>query len=66
VASVRIGEQDIDGAADFFGLIRNLYFDNATSGLAGIPALAFVLRELDPQTLLRIGNPLQGGHRNVK
>jgi CheY-like chemotaxis protein len=36
------------------------------SGLAGILPLALVFSELNPETLLRIRNPLQGSHRNVK
>jgi hypothetical protein len=34
--------------------------------LAGILALASVSGKLDPETLLRIGNPFQGGHGNCK
>jgi hypothetical protein len=36
------------------------------TGLTGVFALALVLGKLNPETLLRVRNPLEGGHRNLE
>ncbi len=38
----------------------------AHSGLAGVFRVAFMACKLDPKTLLRVRNPLHGGHGNLE
>jgi hypothetical protein len=47
-------------------LVVGCFFHNPRSGLAGVLAFALVFSELDPETPLRVGNPLHGGRGNLE
>jgi hypothetical protein len=64
---MRLGHGGIavsEGSRGFLAV--GCFFHDPRSGLAGVLVFALVFSELDPETLLRVGDPLHGGHGNLE